>query len=140
MDRISALQEALLDPKRTRISQMSRVSGRIFPDLFVSRSVHAFPFVQKMRSLRDACEKRVGQDRQHPVHQMGHHLLVSPKKDHAATEFVLEPGKESLRLSPSLVPTGPVGLHRDLLPSPGFWTMTGTSSSPFASIRREAAS
>ena len=130
MDRISALREALLDRKRIQISEIRPVSGRIFPDPAVMGREDLLRWTPGKRSLRDACEKLVGQDRQHPVHQVGHHFPVPPDKDHAASEFVLEPGKDPLHLRPGLVPTRPVGLHRNLLPSPGVLVNDGNKPKP----------
>ena len=130
MDRLSAPQEALLDRKRIQISEIRPVLGRTFPPLFVSRREDLLLCAPEKRSLRSAPEKLVGQDPQHPVHQVGHHFPVSPDKDHAASEFVLEPSKEPLRLRPGLVATRPVGLHRDLLTSPGVLVDNGHQSEP----------
>ena len=60
----------------------------------------------------------------------GHRVPVSPDKDHPSSEFVLEPGKDLLRLCPGLLPPGPVGLHRDLLPSPRGSVVGGTQPKP----------
>ena len=60
----------------------------------------------------------------------GHRVPVSPDKDHPSSEFVLEPGQDPLRLRPGLVPARLVGLHRDLLPSPGGSVDDGTQPKP----------
>ena len=125
MGRVLALREAPLDRKMTRMHETGPVSGLTFP--FEKSLFLIFP---EKRWLGNAPEKLDGQDRHHPIHQIDHQIPFPPDKDHADSEFVLEPVKEPVPLRPGLVPERPIEFHRDLRSSPGILVDNGNQPEP----------